>query len=285
MKYRLTLIVVCLLASGCGRIEGIGYHPPVAAVDWCADQPCLEVMGIVLSQPTSSLLVFVLALFSIFVGWRFLRTLQGQKARFWWGISLLLGGIGALVAGISYQAFGFEIKCAGLEYCTWTSWWEIAYELLTVMSSSALLLAVAHSCFPSKWIKISSVVAMLNIPMYIVVLGAGLMSSDRVMLSFEMMLLFTAPFYVAILVLNIIQQLRKPTEILKSYIWSWIILFSTLAAYFSYMMLGFTQDLWRNGIWFSDNDVLHVGMILWIFHIWKLILPLVKDGNEAGEAI
>jgi hypothetical protein len=50
-------------------------------------------------------------------------------------------------------------------------------------------------------------------------------------------------------------------------------------------MLGFTQDLWRNGIWFSDNDVLHVGMILWIFHIWKLILPLVKDGNEAGEAI
>lgn len=275
LKSLLSLLIVCLL--GCGRIDGIDHEQPLASIDWCINQPCLEWGGLVISQPTSSLLVYVLALLSINVGWRFLRVSSRQKAQFWWGISLLLGGIGALAAGTSYQAFGFEIKCSGLEYCVWTSWWEIGYELLTVLSASALLLAVAHSCFSSKWVKISGILAVLNTLAYFIIVTYGLISLSRVMLSFEMMLLFTAPAYVAILILNVIQYLQTPSKLLKSYILSWAILFSTLAAYFMYMMAGYTQALWKNGIWFSDNDVLHVGMLLWVLFVWKEVMPSVTD--------
>jgi len=52
------------------------------------------------------------------VGLRFLLDQRGQQSRMWWGIGLLLTGLGALAAGTSYQAFGYELKCNGRETCT-----------------------------------------------------------------------------------------------------------------------------------------------------------------------
>ena len=36
----------------------------------------------------------------------------------------------------------------------------------------------------------------------------------------------------------------------------------TLGAYFLYLLLDVTHDLWARGVWFSENDVLHIGLIV-----------------------
>ena len=45
-----------------------------------------------------------------------------------------------------------------------------------------------------------------------------------------------------------------------------------IVAYILALAMGITQKLWTEGIWFTENDVLHVGMILWILHI-AAVLP------------
>ena len=89
-------------------------------------------------------LLSIFLLSSIILGLRFIRNNNNQKSKTCWGISLMIGGLGALLAGTSYQAFGYELKCAGKEYCSWTNWWELWYEILTIASAGTLLVAVSR---------------------------------------------------------------------------------------------------------------------------------------------
>jgi sterol desaturase/sphingolipid hydroxylase (fatty acid hydroxylase superfamily) len=58
---------------------------------------------------------------------------------------------------------------------------------------------------------------------------------------------------------------------------TWLILIAVIVAYVAYMILGITAPLWQKGIWFTENDVLHVGMIYWVYYIMKKLPDEVKD--------
>ena len=58
---------------------------------------------------------------------------------------------------------------------------------------------------------------------------------------------------------------------------TWIILIGVILLYAVSMILGITQFLWAKGIWFTENDVLHVGMIYWNYYIWAKLPTEVKD--------
>jgi hypothetical protein len=54
----------------------------------------------------------------------------------------------------------------------------------------------------------------------------------------------------------------------------------TNAIYFAYLLLGYTQVLWAEGIWFSENDVLHALVMLWVFYVGLVLVPKVKDARH-----
>src|SRR5512139_1483112 len=141
--------VLLLTLSGCGRLDTIPYTPAQTAETWLQIQPFVEwklgAYSIVFVQPSTSIIVYLLGLITIAAGIYFLKIRAGQRSRLWWGIALLLWGAGALLAGTSYEAFSYSIKCAGRMACLWTSWWEILYLVVSVWSIDAMILAVAYS--------------------------------------------------------------------------------------------------------------------------------------------
>ncbi len=266
------------------NIEKLKHNPPVRSDQWCENQPCIEWGDWTISQPTSSVLVYVLALITIWVAYLFLKDHRNQHSRKWWGISLLLGGVGAFLAGTSFQAFGFMIKCSGKTICDLTSWWEIAYNILTVWGAGALLIAIAYSSMNAQAQKWSKAYAFLSSLIYTVVCLVGAFKPNAFMVSFELMILFSLPIYVYIILLHFIQLLKNKSQLVKRFLYCWGILALTLAAYYFYLTTNITQILWTNGIWFSENDVLHVLMIVWCFYIYFYLLDVVEDCSLASSA-
>ena len=260
-----------------GLLDGIPYAPEVLSAEWCDKQPCIEIGNVLISQPSSSVIVYLAAFVGLWVGRNLYITAEGQQSKKWTGISLILGGIGAFLAGTSYQAFGYEIKCAGREVCTWTSWWELGYELVTVIAAAYLLVGVAAMCFSSAWIRIAKVFGVVLSVAYLLVLILGIATENQFFLSFELMLLFSTPLYVLILIANGIQYAQTKNKHIAKLTITWLLLFSVLIAYYSYLLLGLTDTLWLQGIWFSENDVLHVGMILWLLYIQTFLKTSIQD--------
>jgi len=175
--------------SGCGRLDLIDYRPKITPEEFLGSLPHWHVkfagLDFILIQPSSTVIVYLVAVLTMGAGMHFLWLCRSQRTRLWWGIGLVLSGFGALLAGTSYQAFGYEIKCAGRQVCTWTSWWEVAYLLFSAAGMSAMLVAVAYSCTTGIFRKTVSVFAVVSTAVYAVLLLIGAFVPVRFLVSFE----------------------------------------------------------------------------------------------------
>ena len=267
------LVSATLILSGCG-VDTLLYQPQTTPEEWCTQRPCVEVGGVVLAEPWSSALVFALALLWIGVGIYFLASRRGQRSRQWFGISLVLGGLAAGSAGISYQAFSYELKCAGREYCVLTNSYEIAYSLLQVASMSAMVVAVAFALAGERVRRAIAGYAIINVAVYIVITIAGILMPSALLLSFEVLLLFAVPALILVAVLAI----RNWQELLaRRILWVLVLLVLVQVAYLVYFSLGITESLWASGVYFSANDVLHVGMLIWLVVTGVALGPALRD--------
>lgn len=280
-KYKIHIISIFgLLGLGsCHNIEKLQHTPPVLSVEWCQHQPCWTYKNIIISQPTSSILVYFLAVLTLWVAYYFYKTRNGQKSRYWWGISLTLGGLGAAAAGASFQAFGYMIKCAGKANCSLTSWWEVVYNILTVGGAGALLIAISYTCMPAKGQKWSRIYALCSTSIYTVICLTGAFLPNAFLVSFETMILATLPAYFVIIGLNIFQYKKSPSPVLARLLVCWAILLIVFCAYYWYALNGYTQKLWQQGIWFSENDVLHVMMLFWCLYVYVVLGKWIGDNK------
>ncbi|MFA6448359.1 MAG: hypothetical protein WCX65_02730 [bacterium] len=263
------------------RLDSIPYSPLITPKAFCENQPCVNIhsgsLDFILNQPTSTAIVYILGAMWIAAGLYFLRSRGGQRSRSWWGVALLLGGAAALSAGTSYQAFGYEIKCAGREFCAWTSWWEVAYLTLQAASMDAMLIALAYACAAGKLRKALICYAVANAAAHFAVTAIGALTPVKFMISFELMILFSTPNLALFFILSGWRYSKYRQAMDLSLLGAGVWLVVTTGAYFAYMTLGITQKLWKQGIWFSDNDTLHIFMIIWIIYITIALGRHLKD--------
>ena len=281
MKRTLLVLILLFLLSGCSSLASIPYSPAQTPEDWLRSQPNLVIsLGaarFILVQPSSTLFVYLLGVLTIAAGIHFLRIQANHQSRKWWGIALLLWGIGALLAGTSYQAFSYEIKCAGRAVCSWTSWWEILYLLFSAASIDAMAVAIAYSSFTKKPRRWLIGYAGLSFAAYTAAVLVGTFTLDTFLISFELLLLATGPSILLLFILNGWHYLRlkEKKELALAITWIWLAV--VIAAYFLYYILGISHTLWSQGIWFSENDVLHIGLISWMGYIGLRLARQVVD--------
>ena len=269
---RLLWVPVLLVLSGCALTE-VPYDPPITPEQWCEQRPCVDVGSVVLNEPLGTFLVFTLALLWIAVGVGFLVTRRGQMSRGWLGVALILGGVGAAQAGVSYQAFSYELKCAGKEFCTYTNGFEVGYSITQAWSVSAMLVAVAYACPLAR--RGVMIYALANAVVYTIVAIAGVLLPSIVLLSFEVLMLFALPGIILVIVLA--ARSKEPAS--RPILIAAVLLIVVNVAYFAYYAAGITETLWDggDGFYFSANDVLHVGMIAWLVYVAAAVGPRLRD--------
>ena len=251
--------------------------------NWREVQPCATIRlaskSIILTQPSSTVLVYTLGVLTIGVGLYFLYLQSDQVSRAWWGVSLLLWGVGALLAGTSYQAFGYQIKCAGRETCSWTSGWEVTYLMLQQVSVDALLVAIAFSCTTGTVRTVLLAYALLSAVAYVIIAVVGAIVPNKTLITFELMVWVSTPAFLAFLIINGWRYSLFSTPMDLAHLGAWTWLLCTMVAYWLYDKLDVTPKLWAGGkgIWFSQNDVLHIGLIVWMIYLAVVVAGLVHD--------
>ncbi len=221
--------------------------------------------------------MYLLGIIAIGAGLYFFRIRDHYQSRLWWGIALLLWGFGALFAGTSYQAFSYEIKCAGREFCSWTSWWEIFYLIFSAASVCSMLMAGAYSGCVGKWRKVLKYYALISVTLYIVVVLVGAFSLNKFLISFELLLIITAPTILFLFILNGWRYYKFREFMDLALLITWLWLGFTIGIYFLYWFLGITDELWEQGVWFSENDVLRIGLIIWMVTIGAFVAKRIVD--------
>jgi hypothetical protein len=257
------------------------FEPPTTPEQWCEIQPCFEIGSVTFTQPLGSILVYLLALLWIAGGVYFWRIRDGQRSREWMALALALGGIGAGLAGTSYQFLGYELKCAGRDLCLWTNWFEVGYMMLQAASTSAMLIAVAYACTTGALRLWLLIYAVSNTVVYTTLATYGALTGTRFLISFELLMVFAAPGLLFILVIAALRWLRHRDSMDLAMIGAGIWLTVTVAAYSAYLAAGFTASLWNagNGFYLSENDVLHIGMILFITYLVAVVANRLRDNT------
>ncbi|NTU65644.1 MAG: hypothetical protein HGB05_20150 [Chloroflexi bacterium] len=138
-------------------------------------------------------------------------------------------------------------------------------------------LAQANACAGGRGRKALIGYALINFVVYTLLVLIGTVLPVQFLISFEFLLVAAAPGLVILMAMNGWRyhkhRQRKDLALLGT--WIWLVL--TIAAYFIYYLSGLTQTLWARQIWFTENDVLHVGLMGWVIYIVLVVARRVED--------
>ncbi len=266
------------------NINEIYLVPPLSAETWLEAHSWIEITlfhnTFIFAEPSSTFLVYFLGLVAISYGIHLILKNIQQKSLIWWGIALCFWGLGAIFAGTSYQAFSYELKCANQENCLWTTWWELIYLLLSVVSVNSMVIAQSYSCATGGERFRMQVYGFMNLIIYLIILIVGMVTPVKFLLSFELMVLFLIPSFIFFMIQNSRRYLVEKKKMDLILIRIWLLLACVMILYYGYFLLGFSERFWDYGIWFTANDVLHIGLIFWMIYIGHNASKHVRDFHE-----
>lgn len=275
------LTVITLILLGVFGPTTLLQEPNVTSETVLSDIPYWTIAigsaSFIIIFPSETIIVLILGIQIGLLGMFFLKKTQHAPS-FWWGIAMVLWGIGTLLAGASYQGLGYELKCEGQPYCLFTSWFELSYLYVTALSICSLAIGVAKSVLPKDKQRTLVYYGFMSSIMYTGVLITGTILEIRFLISYELFTLFFMPLFLIMFIYNIIYFKKHRDALNKSLIVAWVLFLFVNVSYYVYYFLGLTQMLYQShNIWFSANDVLHVALIFWMAYIWLKVKPLVHD--------
>ena len=178
-------------------------------------------------------------------------------------------------------------KCAGLDLCRLTNAWEVGYSLTQASSVSAMLIAVAHACTTGALRRGLILFAAINALTYLAVTVIGVLAPSAALLSFGVLMLFALPGILIVVVVagRRYVAMRDPMD--RSLVVAAVLLVLVQVAYFGYYAAGITAVLWDDGdgFFFSENDVLHIGMTLWLWYVVAVVGRHLRDASAGGVTL
>ncbi len=273
-----TILAVCIFSN----TDSLLMLPLTTPDQFLSDMPytTFSILGkdVILIQPSSTFLVYLLGLIMIAIGVYFLVTKKNQKSRYYWAIGLILWGISAIVAGTSYQAFGYELKCRGLEYCLFTSNFELVYMLLTAYCINFLVAATGYTSTGVSGRKRLMKFALIDSALYSVYMFVGAVLPVKFLISYEGFMAFIGANFLIMFILNILHYKKQKDNLNRNLIYIWIGFLIVNIGYFVFLLGDIGSNLYKNyGIWFNENDALHVLLILWSCLILVLLRKDLRD--------
>lgn len=282
-KFLLPWLLLALSLAGCTQLDQLqsGNSPE----QWLASHSHVRIeigpLDFILAEPSSTVFVYGLGLVLLWAAVRFYMHNKDSVAGKLWALGLLVWAVSTFSAGTSYQAFSYEIKCAGREICSWTSWWEIWYMALFVVSMGLIAAGVGFSSLERPARKALLVYLGLITLAYQILLFVGAFLPVQWMVSFEVMLLFVVPTFLVLFAINLRGTLRRKESLDLRLVWAWVLMGLVTAAYFAFLLSGIAGQLWQAGIWFNANDVLHLGLIGWVAYLITRCQRLIADKDAA----
>jgi len=262
-------IISFIVSFQFSQIDRLLIQPQINSEMFLSQYLYIKINNLIIQQPTSTFFILLLAIITLGLGLYYLKN-KSNKFSLWLGINFVFWGLGAFLAGLSYQAFGYYLKCTNLEYCTFTNWIELLYMTLTVLSINALLVAYSYLSNHKKIQNNLHKFALGSVVLYALFQGIGIVLSNQFMISYEGMLLFLSPNIIIMMWINY-QNLNKS---LHKKLWIiWLLFLGVNIAYFVALFSNQGPFLYSNfNIWFNENDTLHVLLIIWML-IWRWKVP------------
>ncbi|XMB72990.1 hypothetical protein RJI07_03530 [Mycoplasmatota bacterium WC30] len=245
--------------------------PIISPAEYLSSILYVEIGNLILIKPSSTFFVYLLGVITIIFGVLIYRK-KTEESKTWWGLALIFWGIGTLLAGSSYQGFGYELKCDGLEYCLFTSWFELSYLYVTALSITLMSFGVSIKTLKNSSLKLYNRITSIGFLTYTLSLVLGVLLELKFLISYEWFLVFFLPYFLSFFILNIKGYKKDKNSLDKGLIIVWLIMLVVNLAYFVYLFSGLGELLYENyNIWFSANDVLHIGLIGWMYYIYKIV--------------
>lgn len=193
----------------------------------------------------------------------------------YWGIGLVLWGLGAIVAGVSYQIFGYELKANGYEYVLFTSNWELCYMILTAFATNYMLVGTAHAALKGKLLKYVHIFAFCHCIAYGVYMLVGSILAIESIISYFGFTQFVAIDFMLMFAMNIWHYVKHKDKLNIRMVFTWGTFAVVNIAYFVCYYIGMGSIYTNTGIWFNENDVLHLLLMVWAVHVLVVLLRYI----------
>lgn len=245
--------------------------PMVTPCYYLSNIPYLEIGNITIITPSSTIIVYLLGIITLLFGIK-LAFKEENETKKLWGLTLILWGIGTLLAGTSYQGLGYELKCEDQVYCLFTSWFELSYLLVTAISITFMAYAVSIEALNETTRKLYLKVATIGLVLYSLSLLFGVIVEIKFLITYEYFLLFFLPYFISFFMMNLKGYKKSKNKLDRGLIIVWLSMLLINVIYFIYFFSGLPEYLYETyAFFFSANDILHLGLIGWMVYIFMVI--------------